>query len=94
VLDLAVFLPAVAIAGVLMARGHWLGGATAAAQLVFVELTCLPILVTPFVAVSRGHVPVWSVMAPIGAIAVGTLMVLWRFLRQADASHLSGPKTS
>ncbi|MEO5662861.1 MAG: hypothetical protein ABIR39_06215 [Nocardioides sp.] len=85
VLDLAFFLPALAMSGVLLTRGHWLGRATGAAQLVFVELTCLPILVTPFVAMSRGHVVVWSVMAPIGLIAVGTLVVLWRFAHQSSA---------
>lgn len=85
VLDLAFFLPAVAITGVLLVRDHWLGHAMAAAQLVFVELTCLPILVTPFVAMSRGHVAVWSVMAPIGVIAVVTLVVLWRFVHQSSA---------
>jgi hypothetical protein len=81
VLDLAFFLPAVAITGLLLLRGHWLGYATAATQLVFLELTCLPILVTPFVATARGHAPGWMVMAPIGVVAVATLAVLWQFLR-------------
>lgn len=82
VLDLAIFLPAVLITGVLLTRRHWLGRATAAAQLVFVELTCLPILVTPLVALSRGRVPAWAVTAPIGVIAVVTLLVLGRLLRR------------
>ena len=94
VLDLAFFLPAIAITGVLLMRRHWLGDATAAAQLIFVELTCLPILVTPFVARSRGHDPVWSVMAPIGVIAVVALVVLWRHLRQSwirDRTYVPTP---
>lgn len=84
VLDLAFFLPAVLVTGVLLLRRHWLGGATAAAQLVFVELTCLPILITPFVASARGHVPPWSVMPPVGVIAAVTLAVLWMVLRQSS----------
>jgi hypothetical protein len=81
VLDLAFFLPAVATTGLLLLRGHWLGYATTGTQLVFLELTCLPILVTPFVATARGHAPGWMVMAPIGVVAVATLVVLWQFLR-------------
>lgn len=84
VLDLAFFLPAMVVTGVLVTRRHWLGHATAAAQLVFVELTCLPILATPFVAMAAGHDPLWSVMAPIGAIAVATLAVLGSLLRQSS----------
>lgn len=84
VLDLAFFLPAIVVTGVLLLRRHWLGHATASAQLIFVELTCLPILVTPFVARSRGHDPVWSVMVPVGVIAVVALVVLVRLLRQSS----------
>lgn len=84
VLDLAIFLPAVLITGALLLRRHWLGHCAAAAQLIFVELTCLPILVTPLVASARGHVAAWSVTAPIGVIAVATLAVLWWFLRQSS----------
>lgn len=77
VLDLAFFLPAVFASGVLLLRRHWLGYASAAGQLVFLELTCLPILVTPFVAHARGHEPGWSVMVPLGVIALATLAVLF-----------------
>lgn len=81
VLDLAFFLPAVCITGLLLLRRHWLGYATAAAQLVFLALTCLPIVLTPVVAASRGHVAVWAIMGPIGVIAVGIITVLGWFLR-------------
>ena len=57
VLDLAFFLPAVCVSGVLLLRRHRMGYATAAGTLVFIGLTCLPILVTPFVAQVRGDVP-------------------------------------
>jgi hypothetical protein len=86
VLDLAFFLPAVAISGVLLLRRHWLGYATAAGQLTFLLLTCLPILLTPFVATVRGHTSEWSVTAPIGVIAVAAVVVLWQFLRPLAGS--------
>lgn len=35
VLDLAFFLPAICVSGVLLLRRHWFGYATAAAQLIF-----------------------------------------------------------
>lgn len=83
VLDLVFFLPAVAITGILLLRGNWFGYATAPAQLVFLALTCLPILVTPFVATARAHPAEWTVMAPVGFIAIASLLLLWRFLREA-----------
>jgi hypothetical protein len=50
---------AVFTSGVLLLRHHPLGDATttAAGQLAWLALTCLPILVTPFVANARGHQP-------------------------------------
>jgi hypothetical protein len=81
VLDLAFFLPSVVLSGVLLLRRHWFGYATAAGQLVFLGLTCLPVLVTPLVAEARGHAAAWSVVGPIGLVAVATALVLWRFLR-------------
>lgn len=85
VLDLAFFLPAVCTSGVLLLRRHRLGHATAAGQLVFLELTCLRILVTPLVAHVRGHPAEWSVMVPIGVVAIATLAVLWRLLHMVGA---------
>lgn len=82
VLDLAFFLPAVVASGVLLLRGHWLGYTTAAGQLVFLGLTCLPVLVTPFVAQARGDEPGWSVLVPIGIVAIATAVVLARLLRR------------
>lgn len=83
VLDLAFFLPAVFASGVLLLRRHPLGYATAAGQLTFLALTCLPILVTPVVANARGHEPGWAVTAPIGVLLVVTLAVLGQVLRRA-----------
>jgi hypothetical protein len=86
VLDLAFFLPAASASGVLLLRRHRVGYATAPGQLTWVALTCLPILVTPLVAESRGHEPGWAVMAPIGVLFVLTLTVLLLLLRR---THLS-----
>jgi hypothetical protein len=81
VLDLAFFLPAVFVSGLSLRRRRRLGQATAAGQLVFLALTCLPILVTPVVAEARGHTAVWSAVGPVGILFAATLLVLWRFLR-------------
>ncbi len=90
VLDLAFFLPAACLSGVLLLRHHWLGYGTAVGQLVWVGLTSLPILVTPFIANLRGDNPGWPVMVPIGIMALATLAVLWRVLRLAAAQPDEG----
>lgn len=82
VLDLALFLPAVVTSGVLLLRRHPFGYATVVGQLVWLVLTSLPILVTPFVAATRGHEPGWAVMVPIGVVFVAVLSVLGAILRQ------------
>lgn len=81
VLDLSFFLPAVVVTEVLLLRRHPFGYATVVGQLTWMALTCLPILVTPFVADSRGHEPGWVVLAPIGMILVVMVGVLVRLLR-------------
>jgi hypothetical protein len=83
VLDLALFLPAVLTSGVLLLRRHAVGYATAPGQLVFLALTCLPIFLTPPVAVARSHEPGWAVLVPIGIVLTATLVILWRTLRSA-----------
>ena len=83
VLDLAVFLPAVATSGVLLLRRHRWGYATAAAQLTWLALTCLPIMVTPFVANARGHEPGWAITAPVGLVLLMSLTTLGWLLRAA-----------
>ncbi|TCC08505.1 hypothetical protein [Kribbella soli] len=90
VLDLAFFLPAALASGVLLLRRHPVGYATAPAQLSWVVLTCLPILVGPFVADSRGHKPGWTVMAPLGVLFVIALMALVLLLRSARVSPAAG----
>jgi hypothetical protein len=57
-----------------------MGRITAPAALVFLALTCLPILVTPFVTYAGGGTPGWAVILPIGPFALATLAVLWKLL--------------
>lgn len=81
VLDLAFFLPAAVTSGILLLRRRPLGYATAAGQLVWIALTCVPILITPLVANARGHAPGWAVTLPIGVLLLATLAVLGRLLQ-------------
>ncbi|NPC96858.1 hypothetical protein [Nocardioides sp. zg-DK7169] len=85
VLDLAFFLPAVVVSGVLLIRRHPLGMVTAAGQLVWLALTCLPILATVFVADARGREAGWGLLAPIGVLCAVTVAVLLGFLRRVRA---------
>lgn len=84
VLDLAFFLPAVGAVGVLLFRRHRIGYVAAPGALIWVVLTSLPILLTPFVAQARGEVPGWSIMVPIGILAVATVAILWWLLHTMD----------
>jgi len=80
VLDLAFYLPAAAASGVLLLRRHRWGYTTAAAQLTFVALTCLPIMVTTLVAAGPHHEPGWAVIGPVGVVLLGALGALWSLL--------------
>jgi hypothetical protein len=84
VLDLAIFLPAVFASGVALLRRHRLGYASAPGMLVFLALTCVPILTTPLVAALRDHDVVLAVVPPIGLFLVATTAVLARTLRRAS----------
>ena len=92
VLDLAFFLPALCATGILLLRRHPVGYATAAGQLTWIALTCLPILVTPLVANARGHEPGWAVMLPISILCILTLVVLVLLLRQVGTSSAPVPE--
>jgi len=85
VLDLALFLPGVIASGILLLRRHPLGYTTVAGQLVWLPLTCVPILVTPLVADARGHEAGWAVAFPIGALLLAILAMLRRVLRRLSA---------
>lgn len=92
VLDLALFLPAVITSGVLLLRRRPFGYATAPGQLVWLALTCLPILITPFVANTHAHNPGWAVMIPIGVLLIATLAVLGVALRRVIARAGPSPR--
>ena len=94
VLDLALFVPAVCASGLLLLRRHRIGYASAPGSLIFLGLTCLPIIVMPFIAQARGDAPGWGILVPISIIATATLIVLWRLLhtmRPAPAAAQRGP---
>jgi hypothetical protein len=81
VLDLAFFLPAAATSGVLLLRRHRWGYATAAGQLTWLTLTCLPIMITSLVADARGHQPGWAVACAIGVMLLVSVTTLGWLLR-------------
>jgi hypothetical protein len=68
VLDLALFLPAVMAGGVLILRGDPLGLQLGVPALVWLILTCLPILVTPFMSRARGHAADWGAVPPVAVL--------------------------
>jgi len=83
VLDLGFFLPAVLIVGIQLLRKRPLGYMAGPGLLVFLILTGLPILITPFISVARDQEPAWGVMGPIGVITVIALAALTRMLAAA-----------
>lgn len=91
VLDLGLFIPAVIVSSVLLLRHRPLGYFTAPASLIFLAATCIPILITPFVAQARGEDPGWPVVPPIIAILLGSLIALYRLLRAVGAPAMSAP---
>ncbi len=72
VLDLALFLPAAIVVGVFLLRSAPAGFVLGPALLLFLALTGLPIMVTPFVAWARGDDTTWALLIPIGAITVAS----------------------
>lgn len=76
ILDLGFFLPAVIVtAGMLMKRKP-LAYTLAPAFIVFLVLTGIPILITPFVQSARGQTATWGVIVPIGTLTVILLGLL------------------
>jgi hypothetical protein len=93
VLDLAIYLPAVFASGFLLLRRHPVGYASSPGALVFLVLTCIPIVMTPWIADSRGHAPEWAVMLPIGTLLVATTSVLAWTLRSVDRASAAAETT-
>lgn len=93
VLDLAFYLPAAFAAGIGLLRRQAWGDSLAPGLLVFVVLTGLPIIITPFVSAARGGEPAWGVVAPLAVITVASLAVLVRLLLPAHHPIPSGGLT-
>ena len=81
ILDLAFFLPAVAVVGVLLLRRHPFAYPLAPALIVFLIFTGVPILITPFVQLLIGQAPGWAVVVPIGVLTLYLLGLLIWLLR-------------
>jgi len=91
VLDLALFLPAVLTSASLVRRRRPLGYATAPGVLVFLALTCLPVLLTPLMALAHGRDAAWSAALPLGTVLALTSIVLYRTLRQTPRAASPDP---
>ena len=78
ILDLGFFLPAVIITGILLLKQKPFAYTITPAFLVFLILTGIPILITPFVQSARGQAAGWSVFVPIGTLTVLLLgLLIW-----------------
>lgn len=69
-LDYIAFLPGAFLVGVGLLRKRPFAYSAVAAFLVFMVLTCVPILVTPFVQAVIGQTPAWGLLAPIGLLGL------------------------
>ncbi len=86
VLDLSFFLPAVIYTGASLLRQKPLAYSVAPSFIIFLILTCIPILITPLVQSARGETAGWSVAIPIGTIfltLIGLLVWLLTKIRAA-----------
>lgn len=93
VLDLAFYLPATVAAGIALLRHQAWGYAIGPGLLVFLALTGMPIVLTPFIASSRGDTPTWAVIAPLAAVTVASLAILLRLLSAAHPPVPQGVPT-
>lgn len=78
ILDLAFFLPAVLMVGVLLLRRRPMAHSFAPPLIAFLVLTGVPILLTPAVQAARGAAADWGVAMPIGSLTVAmTALLVW-----------------
>lgn len=70
ILDLSFFLPATIATGILLIRGKSLAFTLAPVFIVFLILTGIPIIITPFVQSARGEIAAWEILIPIGTLTV------------------------
>lgn len=85
VLDMAVFLPAMLLAGALRLRRRAMGYVLAPLVLTAAFTISLGIITIQPVSAVRGETPAWGVGAAVAALAVVELVTLIRFLRAIDA---------
>lgn len=76
ILDLAFFLPAVIVTGVLLIKKKPLAYTLAPTFIVFLLLTGIPILITPVIQAARGETAAWGVVVPIGTLTTLLLVLL------------------
>lgn len=69
-LDYVFFLSAAIVCGIRLLKKRQFAYPATVAFLVFLVLTCLPILITPFVQSARGDAASWALLGPIGVLAV------------------------
>ncbi len=86
ILDLAFFLPAVIITGIMLLKQKPLAYTLAPAFIVFLILTGIPILITPVVQSARGQTAAWGVVVPIGTLTVLLLGLLTWLLSTIHSS--------
>jgi len=78
ILDLAFFLPAVLMVGLLLLRRRPMAHSLAPPLIAFLVLTGVPILLTPAVQAARGAAADWGVALPIGSLTVAmTALLAW-----------------
>ena len=78
ILDLAFFLPAILLIGVLLLKRKPLGYTLAPSAIIFLILTGIPILITPVVQSMRGEAAAWGVVGPIGTLTVLSIgLLVW-----------------
>lgn len=78
ILDLAFFLPAAIVTAVMLLRNVPLGYTVLPGFFVFLVLTGVPILITPFEQAALGQSPAWGVTLPIGVLTlILVVFLIW-----------------
>jgi ketosteroid isomerase-like protein len=91
ILDLAFFLPAVLMVGLLLLRRRPLAHSLAPPLIAFLVLTGVPILLTPAVQAARGAAADWSVALPIGSLTVAmTALLAWLLATVREDARAGG----
>lgn len=88
-LDYAFFLSAAVVCGIRLLKNRSFGYPTTVAFLVFLILTCVPILITPFVQAARGDTAVWTLLIPIGTVAAVVSATLVWLLKSVKVDALA-----